>query len=636
MTFLPDDSPRPPCRAARVGGCTDVRVHTRPDGVQLLNSPEPLGHHPRSFSELLAIWAQRAPERTFIARRDGNRQWRRITYARMLERARAVGQALLGHGLSAERPLAILSGNDLEHATLMMAAMWVGVPFVSVSPAYSLLSTDHAKLRHIIGTTTPGLVYAADASFAAAIEAGVAPDVPVVLGSGRLPARRCANFDSLLSTVPGSEVDAAHAGIDARTIAKFLFTSGSTKVPKAVITTHGMLCANQQMLRQAMAFLGDEPPVLVDWLPWSHTFGSNHNLGIALYNGGTFYIDDGRPTPDGIAQTLANLREIAPSIYFNVPKGFEELAHAMEHDEALRESLFSRVKGFMFAAASLSQATWDQLDSLAVRTCGERIRIFTGLGMTETAPSCTFVVGTHARSGYIGLPCPGVEAKLVPVDGKTEIRFRGPNVMPGYWRSPEQTAEAFDEEGFYRTGDAVRWIDPEQPSRGLMFDGRLAEDFKLSTGTFVSVGPLRARIMAAGHPCVQDAVIAGLDREEVGALVFPRLPDCAALAGLPAHAAAEDVLAHPRVRDFFARLADRLWNEGTGSASRIARMQLLLAPPSIDRGEITDKSSINQRAVLSNRAATVEAMYRNDAGDPYLHLPSARRLATPTPRGDTP
>ena len=635
MIPSPDELSSAPFRAARVGGCTDVQVRTRADGVQFLSSPEPLGSYPRRFSDLLARWAHATPEQTFVARRDGGGGWQRITYARMLARARAVGQALLDHGLSAERPLAILSGNDLEHATLMMAAMWAGVPFVSVSPAYSLLSSDHAKLSHVIRTTSPGLVYAADASYAAAIEATVALDVPVILGSGRLPSRGSASFESLLNTVPQHELDVAHAAIDAGTIAKFLFTSGSTKAPKAVITTHGMLCANQQMLRQAMAFLGDEPPVLVDWLPWSHTFGSNHNLGIALYNGGTFYIDDGRPTPDGMARTLKNLREIAPSIYFNVPKGFEELAHAMEHDDALRGSVFSRVKGFMFAAASLSQATWDQLEALSARTCGERIRIFTGLGMTETAPSCTFVVGTHARSGYIGLPCPGVEAKLVPVDGKTEIRFRGPNVMPGYWRNPEQTAEAFDEDGFYRTGDAVRWIDPEEPGRGLMFDGRLAEDFKLSTGTFVSVGPLRARIVAAGHPCVQDAVIAGLDQEQVGALVFPRLPDCAALAGLPPHTAAEVVLAHPLVDDFFRRLAERLWHEGTGSASRIARMQLLVAPPSIDGGEITDKNSINQRAVLSNRAATVAAMYRADSGTPHLYLAGDRGPANSNPRGES-
>ncbi|MEP6502712.1 MAG: feruloyl-CoA synthase [Betaproteobacteria bacterium] len=636
MTALPDGSSTAPFRAARVGGCTQVQVRTRADGVQLLNSPEPLGNRPERFSDLLALWARSSPDQTFVARRDSDGRWQRITYACMLARARAVGQALLDHGLCAERPLAILSGNDLEHATLMMAAMWAGVPFVSISPAYSLLSSDHAKLRHVIRTTTPGMVYAADAGYAAAIEATVAPDIPVILGSGRLPGRGGASFESLLDTVPRHDVDAAHAAIGAGTIAKFLFTSGSTKAPKAVVTTHGMLCANQQMLRQAMAFLADEPPVLVDWLPWSHTFGSNHNLGIALYNGGTFYIDDGRPTPDGMAQTLKNLREIAPTIYFNVPKGFEELAHAMAHDAALRASVFSRVKGFMFAAASLSQATWDQLEALGASACGERIRIFTGLGMTETAPACTFVVGTHARSGYIGLPCPGVEAKLVPVDGKTEIRFRGPNVMPGYWRNPEQTAEAFDEDGFYRTGDAVRWIDPEDPGRGLMFDGRLAEDFKLSTGTFVSVGPLRARIVAAGHPCVQDAVIAGHDREEVGALVFPRLADCAALAGLPPYAAPDVVLSHPLVRDFFARLAERLWREGTGSASRIARMQLLAEPPSIDRGEITDKNSINQRAVLANRAATVAAMYRADAGDPHLHLPGRRDPAPSNPRGDTP
>ncbi|PXW97656.1 trans-feruloyl-CoA synthase [Sphaerotilus hippei] len=611
----------PRYRAARVGGCLEATLERRADGSTLLRSTEALAWHPQRLSDLLEQWAQDAPERTFVARRHQGGDWVRISYAAMLERARSVGQALLSHGLSVERPLAILSDNDLEHATLMMAAMWVGVPFVSVSSAYSLLSTDHGKLRHILGKVTPGMVYASDARFGVAIEAVVEPGVPVVLGEGTLAGRPSLDFAGLLATRPGPEVQQAHAATGPDTIVKFLFTSGSTRQPKGVITTHRMLCANQQMLRQCMAFLADEPPVLVDWLPWSHTFGGNHNLGIALYNGGTIYLDDGKPTPRGIAETLRNLREISPTLYFNVPKGFEEISAAMEHDEPLRQSMFRRVKAFMFAAAGLSQAVWDRLDAQGERTVGERIRMLTSLGMTETAPSCTFVVGTTARSGDIGLPCPGVEVKLVACGDKTEIRFRGPNVMPGYWREPALTAEAFDEEGFYCTGDAVRFIDPADHGAGLRFDGRIAEDFKLSTGTFVSVGPLRARIVAEGHPCVQDAVITGLNRDQLGAMVFPRLADCRQLAGLPAEAGPVEVLHHPAVRDFFQALCTRLHAQGTGSANRIERLHVLVEPPSIDHGEITDKNSINQRAVLSHRAALVEAMHADDQADPWLIRP---------------
>jgi len=618
-TAMPADAPY---RSARVGGCLDAIVETRADGVQVLRSPEPLQDHPQRLSDTLAHWAREAPDRTFIAQRDRDGPWRRIGFRDMLARARAIAQGLLDLGLGGERPIVVLSGNDLEHATLMMAALWVGIPLVSVSPAYSLVSSDHAKLRHILGTTAPGLVFAADARFGRAIEAVVPDEVPVVLTQGQLDGRRCLSFGALLATEPRADVDAAHAATTPDTIAKILFTSGSTQAPKGVVTTNRMLCANQQMLRQCMAFLADEPPVLVDWLPWNHTFGGSHNLGIALYNGGTLYIDDGKPTRQGIAETVRNLREISPTIYFNVPKGLEELAREMEHDDVLRESLFRRVKAFMFAAAGLSQAVWDQLDALGLRTIGARVRILTGLGMTETAPACTFVVGTHARAGFIGLPCPGVEAKLVPVDGKTEVRFRGPNVMPGYWRSPQQSADAFDEEGFYRTGDAVRWADAADPRRGLVFDGRIAEDFKLSTGTFVSVGPLRMRIVAAGHPCVQDAVIAGLNRDDIAALVFPRLADCAELAGLDASVPADEILRHAAVRAFFQRLADRLWREGSGSATRVARLHVMAEPPSIDHGEVTDKNSINQRAVLARRAALVDAVYTQGPGAPDVHVPA--------------
>jgi feruloyl-CoA synthase len=448
------------------------------------------------------------------------------------------------------------------------------------------------------------------------------PDIELVMTDGRVEGRAVTPFDALLGTAPGAAVDAAHAQVGPDTIAKFLFTSGSTRVPKGVINTHRMLCSNQQMLCQAMAFLADEPPVLVDWLPWNHTFGGNHNTGITIYNGGTLYIDDGKPTAQGIGETLRNLREISPTVYFNVPKGFEEIVAAMRSDDVLRQSLFARVKAFMFAGAGLSQPVWDELDRIAEQTIGERVPMITGLGMTETAPSCTFALRAgDVRSGHIGLPCPGVEVKLVPAGGKTEIRFRGPNVMPGYWRLPEATAHAFDEEGFYRTGDAVKWIDPADPRKGLMFDGRIAEDFKLSTGTFVSVGPLRARIIAAGAPCVQDAVITGIDRDDVGMLVFPRLDECRKLAAIGDDVGAGEVLRHPVVRAHFQSLVDRMWREGTGSASRVARAHVMSVPPSIDRDEVTDKGSINQQAVLRQRAALVEALYRDAGTDDGILLP---------------
>jgi feruloyl-CoA synthase len=636
---------RPKYRAASVGGCVEAVLEQRADGAQILRSTEALGPYPERLTDRLEQWAAETPDRAFVAKRerllppgghevapaprggvstrerpvvDGGADWRRISYAQMLQRVRAVGQALVDLGLSAERPVAILSDNDIEHLTLALGAMWAGVPYVPVSPAYSLVSQDFGKLRHILATTTPGLVYAASPAYAKAIHAAVPADAALVLGEGTIEGREVIRFDTLLATPPGEGVRAAHAKVGPDTIAKFLFTSGSTKQPKGVVNTHRMICANLQMIRQCMAFLAEEPPVLVDWLPWNHTFGGNHNVGIVLYNGGTLYIDEGKPTAKGIAETLRNLREISPTVYFNVPKGFEEIASAMDDDPALRDRLFARCKAFMFAGAGLSQAVWDKLDAHAEAAIGERVRIITGLGMTETAPSCTFAVGTDVRSGHIGLPVPGVEVKLVPVAAdKTEIRFRGPNVMPGYWRAPAQTEEAFDEEGFYRTGDAVKFIDPAQPNRGLLFDGRTAEDFKLSTGTFVSVGPLRAKVIAAGHPCVQDAVATGLNRDELGLLLFPRADECRKLAGLPESAPLRDALQHPAVVAFFQALADRLWREGTGSASRPARLHVLSEPPAIDHGEVTDKGSINQRAVLAHRAALVEALYES-AGLPVI------------------
>ena len=610
-----------PHRFARVGGCTEATLSEREGGIQVLTSNEALAPYPASLTDVLERWAREAPERTALAQRNAQGAWQRLSYAELLTQAKSIGQALLDAGVTVERPLVILSDNSLEHAALMMGAMWAGVPFVSVSVAYALLSTDFARLRHIVDITTPGLVYAAHEGFGRAVAATIAADVPVVMGQGTLPERATRPFAELLVTQPGERVAAAHAAVGPDTIVKILFTSGSTARPKGVVTTQRMLCSNQQMLLQCMAFLGDEPPILLDWLPWSHTFGGNHNIGIALYNGGSLYIDDGKPTPAGLALTVRNLKEISPTVYFNVPKGLEEIAKAMDHDAELRECFFRRLNAIMFAAAGLSQAVWDKLDEHAVATIGERIRVLSGLGMTETAPSCMFVVGTHARAGYIGLPCPGVEVKLVPMDGKQEVRFRGPNVMPGYWREPELTAAAFDEEGFYRTGDAVRFVDPEHLELGLLFDGRIAEDFKLSTGTFVSVGPLRTRIVLQGHPYVQDAVLTGINRDELGVMIFPRLPDCRALSGLGDAASAADVLRHPAVREVFQRLVDQLHAQGTGSANRVERMYLLVEPPSLQQGEVTDKNSINVRAVLQHRAALVELLYAGDPQDPWLVLP---------------
>ena len=620
-------------RDAAVGGCVSATAERRPDGTLILRSTEPLRWFPDRLTDALEQWAAEAPDRTVAARRGPDGQWIRISYAQMLQRAQAVGQALLDLGLSVDRPLAILSENDLEHLTLALGAMWAGVPFAPVSSAYSLVSQDYGKLRHILGVVTPGLVFASDVRFAKAIAAVLPADVPVVLTEGAaeaavdgpLAGRRVLGFNSLLAAGPGPTLAAAHAAVGPDSIAKFLFTSGSTKAPKGVVNTHRMICANQQQVRQCMAFLAEEPPVLVDWLPWNHTFGGNHNVGITVYNGGTLYIDDGKPTPKGIAQTLANLREIAPTVYFNVPKGFEEIAAAMDTDTVLRDSLFRRCKAFMFAGAGLAQAVWDKLDAHGEAAVGERLRMVTGLGMTETAPACMFAVGTDTRSGHIGLPVPGVEVKLVKdasTGGKLEIRFKGPNVMPGYWRAPEQTADAFDDEGFYRTGDAGRLIDPDDIQKGVFFDGRTAEDFKLSTGTFVSVGPLRAKIIAAGDPLVQDAVITGINRDDVGALLFPRPDECRKLAGLGEDVPLPEVLHHPAVRARFQQLADRLWRDATGSASRVARLHVLAEPPSIDKGEVTDKGSINQRAVLQHRDALVQALYEGAASDPFLILPN--------------
>jgi feruloyl-CoA synthase len=613
---------KPRYRPVSIGqGLGQVDVEPRADGGFVLRCKEPLGDHPQHMGERLAEWARRAPDRLLAAQRGEGGAWRRVSYAEMAARAQSVGQALLDRGLGIERPLVILSDNDLEHLSLMLGAMWAGIPSVSISPAYSLVSTDFGRLRHILTKATPGAVYAANARFARAIESTVANDTPVILGEGRLEDRATERFADLLATAPGAALADAHAQIGPDTVVKLMFTSGSTKAPKGVVMTQRMWCANQQMVLQAMPFLAEQPPVAVDWLPWNHTFGGNHNLGLLLYNGGSLYIDEGRPVPGRFDATLRNLRDVAPTIFFNVPKGYDELVSALRADTALRDHFFSRLQLVECGGAGLSAKTLDAFNELAEAAIGERIRLAAGLGMTETAPTCTLAIPEDARPGFIGTPVPGVDVKLVPMGDKTEVRFRGPNVMPGYWRDAELTAECFDEEGYYRTGDAARPFDATDLTQGLMFDGRIAEDFKLSTGTYVSVGPLRARVVALGFPCVHDAVVTGLNRDEVGLLIVPRVAEARLMTDLPESAPPADVLGHPLVRDFFQRLADQLWAQGTGSANRPARLMLLVEPPSIDGGEITDKGSINQRAVLSRRARLVELLHEAPASHPDVITP---------------
>ncbi|MDP2072597.1 feruloyl-CoA synthase [Hydrogenophaga sp.] len=595
-------------------GVTRATLRDGAQGTHYLRADQALPPFPERITDRLVHWAKARPEQTVFARRtksaDGSTgDWRHITFAQALDATRRIGQGLLNRGLSAERPVLILSENDLEHALLALGCVYAGIAYCPTSPAYSLVSQDFDKLHHVVKTLTPGLVFASDASrYSRAMLATLGEGVELVTTEGTVPGRATTPFADLLATEPTPAVDAAMAATGPDTIAKFLFTSGSTKMPKAVINTQRMWCANQQQMMESMPVLAQSPLVLVDWLPWNHTFGGNHNFGMVLFHGGTLYIDDGKPTPALMNETLRNLREVAPTVYFNVPTGFEAIANAMKTDEALRKTLLSRVQMFFYAGAALAQPVWDALHAVQEAEIGERIVMGTGLGMTESGPFGIFVTSPNVKAGDLGLPTPGLELKLVDAGGKTEVRYKGPNITPGYWRMPAETAEAFDDEGFFKTGDAVKWIDETDIHLGLKFDGRIAEDFKLATGTFVSVGPLRAKIIAAGAPFIQDVVITGLNMKEVGAMVFPT-PLVRGLSGLPADASMHDVLNSAPVLAHFQRVVTELAKTATGSASRIARLCLLADPPTIDRGEVTDKGSINQRAVLAHRAETVDLLH---------------------------
>ena len=558
----------------------DVRVERRADGTTLLRSPQPLGPYARAVGDWLVYWYQRAPDRTFIAERKGD-GWRRVSYRDALSDARRIGQALLNLGLNADRPVAVLSDNSVDHALLAMGAMHVGIPVAPISPAYSLMSKDFAKLRYIFDLLKPGLVFAAEVEkFAPALAAVGATSTPVA---------------RLLETNPGSTLELAFSRLTPDTVAKILFTSGSTGTPKGVINTHRMLCANQQMLAQVWPFLEDKVQTIVDWLPWNHTFGGNFCFNVILRNGGTLYIDNGKPAPGLAELTAKNLREISPTMYFNVPRGFDLLMPMLEQDAGLRRNFFRDLDMVFYAGAALPQNLWERLEKLAVAEKGGELAMISSWGSTETAPSAAAVHYPIERAGVIGLPNPGCELKLVPATGKLEVRVKGPNVTPGYYRRDDLTKAAFDEEGYYCIGDAMKFADPAAPEKGLVFDGRVAEDFKLTTGTWVHTGAVRVKLIAAGNPLIQDAVITGHDRDEIGALVFL---SPGAATDLPPEA----------IRDRLSQALKELAGEG-GSSTHPTRLLVMAEPPSIDGNEITDKGYINQRAVLERRTALVDQLY---------------------------
>jgi feruloyl-CoA synthase len=575
-----------------------------PDGSLRVRNPARLGPYPDRFTERLQHWAAAAPDRALFAARAGA-SWRSVTYLEALNAARSIGQALLDRGLSATRPVLILSGNGIEHGLLSLACLHVGIPLVPVSTAYSLMSSDFARLSEIVALVRPGLVFADDGDrYAAALRACSPQDAEIVVTRGD-PGRRAILFDALLATTPTKAVEAAAVAVNPDTVAKLLFTSGSTGTPKGVIHTHGMWCSGMQMALTCYPALAEEPPVLVDWLPWNHVFGGSVSFGLTLFNGGTLYIDDGKPLPGQIEETVRNLREVAPLFYSNVPKGYEELIPWLRRDRALRENFFSRVQILQYSGASIAQRVCDAFDELARDTVGEPIPWMALLGSTEAGFVVAHRHNDAASAGRVGLPPPGVTLKLTPMDGKLELRVQSPCVTPGYWRRADLTSEAFDEDGFLRTGDALGWAEPGNRQAGFRYDGRLAEDFKLVTGTWVRVGALRAHLLQHLTPELRDVVITGENRDYIGVLGIPSTPEIL-----------DDNAAQARLRAKLNALAA----EASGSAQRVLRFAFLTAKLSIDTGELTDKGVISQRTILRRHAPLIETLYADNPADHVICL----------------
>jgi feruloyl-CoA synthase len=588
-----------------------IEIERRPEGVLLLRSRAALEEHPPHLGLVLRGWAERAPERVFLAERRGDvsgETVRRVTYGEAYRIARALASRMLADGLGPERPVMVLSDNSVDHALVGLGALLAGVPLAPVSPAYSLLSQDHAKLRTLHGLLQPGWVYAEDGdAYAPAL--GALP-----LGAATRVVRGESLAELLAAPEDPSRVDTAFDGIGPDSVAKILFTSGSTGAPKGVLNTHRMLCSNQQAMTQGWPLLRERPPVLVDWLPWSHTFGGNHNFNLVLWHGGTLWVDRGKPAPGRIEETVATLRLVSPTLHFNVPRGFDALLPFLERDEAFAAGFFRELDLLFYAAAALPRPTWDRLVAVARRVRSEPVPFVSAWGATETSPLVTQVHTTLDEPGNIGVPVPGTELKLVPNGWKLEVRVKGPQVTPGYFRDGERFRALLDEEGFYSAGDAVRLADPDDPNRGLVFNGRLSEDFKLTTGTWVHVGALRLRLIAALAPLVQDAVIAGHDRDAIGVLLFPDFAACAREIGVAGDTPRNELVCDERLCARIAAALEAHNREKGRASSRTVTSAILLAePPSIDAGEITDKGYINQRAVLDRHALLVDALFAPEA-----------------------
>lgn len=562
--------------------------------AEVLRAPVQLEAYPPTVCGDLVRWASEQPDAVFLAERDGP-GWTTLSYGRALSRVKTLGAGLLRSSANAEAPLAIVALNGIEHALLALAAMYVGIPVAPLSVAYAVAGARAERLRDVLGALRPGLIYAGDEAIEARVR-GDASGVPVFTDAAALDGDAAA-------------ADAAFVTVDPDTVAKIMFTSGSTGAPKGVITTNRMLSANQTQTAMAWPELADERPTIVDWLPWSHCMGGNHIFGIVLRHGGALYVDEGRPAPGAFAASVRNLRDVAPTLYFNVPRGFTLLLEALLRDEAFAERFFSRLRGLGNAAASLPNPVRAELARLARRHAPHDVRITSSWGMTESAPMATTSWGAAPPDDdTIGTPIPGVSLKLAPSDGRSEMRVKGPNVMPGYWRDPPATLAAFDEEGYYRTGDAGSLKNPADPARGIVFDGRLAENFKLATGAWVNVGALRLAVIERGAPLVEDVVFTGLDRDAIGALIFLRLDaagDFAQRPGVDVATLARD----SRVRAFAANLLAEHNAASPASSTRIERALLMKEPPNPSLGELTDKGSINQSRALLTRAADVARLY---------------------------
>jgi feruloyl-CoA synthase len=612
----------------------DVKKELHTEGEILLTSTVPLKKSPHRMTQRLVYWAKKTPNTVFLGQKEANGAWQTLTYRETYEKVRCIAQYLLNSGVSVEKPLAILAENTIEHALMALAALHIGIPYSVIAPAYSLRSTDYAKLRHTIDLLTPALIFVQSGKNHEKGLNAVAPNIPVIAVNDPLSTfgisdggfrtvdggSRCTDFEDLLKTEPTAAVDAAFKKIKSETIAKILFTSGSTGLPKGVINTHGNITINWQQITQTFPWIANGNLRFIDWMPWNHVAGGNHNFGITLFNGGSFYIDEGNPSPQGAVKTMENLRQISPTFYCSVPKGFEYLVHNLQNDKALCTTFFKDLKLIFYAGSSMPQHLWDALEQLSYETTGKRVMISTGLGMTETSPSCMFNVHYGSFAGMLGIPVPGLTVKLVPNGGKLEVRFKAPNVMPGYWRNPEATQKAFDREGYYCTGDALKFVDENDPNKGMIFDGRIAEDFKLDTSTWVSVGVLKGKLIEAGKGLIQDAVITGHDRSFIGAIVFPEMNYCKKLAGLGDDTDLITIVNTPSVIAALQAVLNTFAKQNTGSSTLVKRAIFADFPLSIDKGELTDKGSINQRAILANHADCVALIYRNIVDLPVLEV----------------